>query len=378
MRGALRILAGRPSPSSPVSRRRAAAKTGIPTEGRRRHGREALRGSRVPEHRSLPRRPRRRPSRASAGQPLVLLPGRDAAAGSGRRSTAARTGSRCRTRTSRPGSVGAHRGRRIRPERHLRRAWARRRSAATSRTATASTSRPTPARRGGTWASADTRQIARVRVHPTEPDLVYVAALGHVWGPNPERGIYRSKDGGKTWDEGALRQRQDRARRTSSMDPTNPRILYAGFWQVHRKPWALVSGGPEGGIWKTTDGGDTWKKLAGRACPRGSSARSAWPSRRRGPERVWAIVESKDEGRRLSLRRRRREVDARQLARTSSASAPGTTRGSTPTRRTPDTVYVLNVGFYRSNDGGKTFNVDPRAARRQPRPLDRSGRSAAG
>ncbi|MDQ5872454.1 MAG: glycosyl hydrolase, partial [Acidobacteriota bacterium] len=114
---------------------------------------------------------------------------------------------------------------------------------------------------GKTWKNVGlekTYQIARVRVHPKNPDLVYVAALGHVWGRNAERGIFRSKDGGATWEK-VLFVSDKTGASDLVMDPTNPRILYAGFWQVHRKPWALVSGGPEGGVWKTTDGGDTWK-----------------------------------------------------------------------------------------------------------------------
>ena len=112
---------------------------------------------------------------------------------------------------------------------------------------------------GKTWQRVgltDTRQISRIRVHPKNPDVVYVAAQGHVWGPNADRGIFRSRDGGKTWQK--VFYRSDLAGASDLvMDPTNANILYAGFWEVYRKPWTLESGGPGSGIFKSPDGGDT-------------------------------------------------------------------------------------------------------------------------
>src|SRR6516162_742938 len=116
---------------------------------------------------------------------------------------------------------------------------------------------------GASWKNVglrDARQISRVRIHPQDPNVVYVAAQGHSWGPNDERGIYRSVDGGATWKR-VLYVDDKTGASDLSMDPRNPRILYAAFWQVVRRPWELVSGGPGGGFWKTTDGGDTWTKL---------------------------------------------------------------------------------------------------------------------
>src|SRR5713226_5810820 len=108
---------------------------------------------------------------------------------------------------------------------------------------------------GKTWMHmglADTRQIAKVRIHPQNPDLVYVAALGHAHGPNAERGVYRSKDGGKTWEQVLFRI--DKAGAIDlSMDPNNPRILYVSFWEAERKPYTLISGGEGSGIFKSTD-----------------------------------------------------------------------------------------------------------------------------
>ncbi|HEU5250019.1 MAG TPA: glycosyl hydrolase, partial [Thermoanaerobaculia bacterium] len=209
---------------------------------------------------------------------------------------------------------------------------------------------------GKTWKNVGLEkiyQIPRVRVHPRNPDLVYVAALGHVWGPNPERGIYRSKDGGKTWEK-VLFVSDKTGASDLVMDPTNPAILYAGFWQVHRKPWALVSGGPEGGIWKTTDGGDTWKKLT-EGLPDGIVGKVGIAVSAARPDRIWALVESKDKGGVYrsddggeKWTRVNSENKLRQRAWYYSRIYADT--------KSPETVYALNTGFYRSTDGGKTFN----------------------
>ncbi len=188
---------------------------------------------------------------------------------------------------------------------------------------------------GKTWKNVGLRstyQISRVRVHPKDPDLVYVAALGHVWGSNPDRGIFRSRDGGKTWEK-VLFVSEKTGASDLCMDPNNPRILYAGFWQVYRKPWTLESGGPEGGLWRTTDGGDTWKKLAG-GLPEGTVGNIGVAVSPARPERVWAIVESRDKGGASTARTTAARSGRGRTPRTSFASAPGITRRSTPIRRT--------------------------------------------
>jgi photosystem II stability/assembly factor-like uncharacterized protein len=116
---------------------------------------------------------------------------------------------------------------------------------------------------GRTWVNVglrDTRHIAKIRVHPHDPDLVYVAALGHAFGPNEERGVFRSRDGGRTWERVLYRDAETGAI-DLVMDPHNPRILYAALWQARRWPWKLVSGGPGSGIFRSTDGGETWEEL---------------------------------------------------------------------------------------------------------------------
>ena len=100
---------------------------------------------------------------------------------------------------------------------------------------------------GATWTNVglqDTQQISRIRIHPKNPDIVYVAAQGHVWGPNADRGVYRTVDGGKTWKK-VLFVDDKTGASDLVMDPTNPRILYAAFWQVYRQPWSLENGGPD-------------------------------------------------------------------------------------------------------------------------------------
>jgi len=213
---------------------------------------------------------------------------------------------------------------------------------------------------GRTWVNVglrDTRHIARIRIHPQNPDLVYVAALGHVFGPNAERGIFRSKDGGKTWEK-VLYVDEKTGAIDLAMDPTNPRILYAAFWQVLRQPWALISGGPGSGLYKTTDGGDTWTPLT-NGLPQGIKGRIGVAVSPARPDRVWAIVEaedggvfrSDDGGRSWRLVNRERKLRQRAWYYSHIYADP----------KDPDTVYVLNVQFFKSIDGGRTFDITIRA-----------------
>src|SRR5215212_1720322 len=114
---------------------------------------------------------------------------------------------------------------------------------------------------GKTWKKLagldDTRHVARIRVHPRNPDLVYVAAIGHAFGPNEQRGVFRSKDGGRTWEK-VLYKSPLAGAIDLTFDPTNANVIYAALWQYIRKPWTFESGGPASGLFKSTDGGDTW------------------------------------------------------------------------------------------------------------------------
>ncbi|HEV8266152.1 MAG TPA: glycosyl hydrolase [Gemmatimonadales bacterium] len=209
---------------------------------------------------------------------------------------------------------------------------------------------------GKTWTPAglrDAGQIGAIRVHPGNPDLVYVAALGHVFGPNAERGVFRSKDGGRTWEE--ILFRSDSAGAIDlAMDPANPRILYAAFWQARRGPSFMSSGGPGSGLFKSTDGGDTWKEITrNQGLPKGVIGKIGVAVSHANHERVWAIVEAEEGGVFRSddggetWRRLNEERNLRQRAwyYTHIHADP----------KDPETVYVMNTGFYRSVDGGRTF-----------------------
>ncbi len=212
---------------------------------------------------------------------------------------------------------------------------------------------------GHTWAHVgleQTSQISRVRVDPRNPDVVYVAAIGHLFGPNPERGIFRSKDGGRSWERILFVDERTGAS-DLAMDPTNPRVLYAGMWQVDRKPWTLESGGPGSGLWKSIDGGDTWKCLSkdrpGNGLPKGVLGKINVSVSGARPERVFAMVEaeegglyrSDDAGR--SWTRVNEENDIRQRAWYFNRCYADP--------RDADKVYVLNVRMFGSKDGGRTF-----------------------
>jgi len=116
---------------------------------------------------------------------------------------------------------------------------------------------------GRTWTNMglrDTRHIGKIVIHPENPDLVYVAALGHAFGPNEERGVFRSKDGGRTWEK-VLYKSPRAGSHDITMDRNNPRILYAAIWQAQRYPYKLENGGEECGLWRSFDGGDTWEEI---------------------------------------------------------------------------------------------------------------------
>jgi photosystem II stability/assembly factor-like uncharacterized protein len=210
---------------------------------------------------------------------------------------------------------------------------------------------------GKTWKRVgleDTRQIGRVRVHPRNPDIVYVAALGHLFGPNEQRGVFRSKDGGKTWEK--ILYRSSKAGAIDlTFDPTNANILYAGFWEVSRSPWGFESGGQGGGLFKSTDGGDTWTEITrNQGLPRGLVGKVGITVSPVNPERVWAIVEAEDGGVFRSDNGGRTWTKTNEQ-RNLRQRAWYYTRIYADTQNA-DTVYVLNTGFYKSNDGGRTFN----------------------
>jgi photosystem II stability/assembly factor-like uncharacterized protein len=151
---------------------------------------------------------------------------------------------------------------------------------------------------GKTWSRiglADSQQIGRVLVHPQNPDLVYVAALGHPYGPNAERGVFRSKDGGASWQK-VLGKDDNTGAIDLAFEPGHPQVIYAALWQTRRTPWNIYppANGPGSGLYKSTDGGDTWKPITGNGLPAkpGRIGLAVAPSR---PQRVYAMIDA-DQG----------------------------------------------------------------------------------
>jgi photosystem II stability/assembly factor-like uncharacterized protein len=139
----------------------------------------------------------------------------------------------------------------------------------------------------------NTGRISRIIVHPTNPDLVYVAALGHAYGPQQERGIYRTSDGGKNWER-VLFVSDSAGASDLVMDPNNPRILFAGFWQIEIHTWGRTSGGPGSGIWMSRDGGTTWKRLTGNGLPTKPVGKVGLAMSKANSNRVYALIETGD------------------------------------------------------------------------------------
>ena len=210
---------------------------------------------------------------------------------------------------------------------------------------------------GKTWESlglTETRQISRVIVDPHNPDVVYVGALGHVWAPNAERGVYKTTDGGKTWRK-VLFRNDSTGVSDMAMDPNDPNTLYAAMWQAGRKPWLLVSGGAGSGIFKTTDGGEHWTELTHNpGLPKGIIGDIGITVSPADPQRVYAIVESDsggvlrsdDGGATWTRTNQERKLRQRAWYYSRIFADP----------KDSNTVYVVNVSFFRSTDGGKTFN----------------------
>lgn len=200
----------------------------------------------------------------------------------------------------------------------------------------------------------ETRHIGRILVHPKDPNLVYVAALGDAFGPNPERGVYRSKDGGETWEH-VLDRGPDAGAVDMAMDPNNPRILFAGCWQARRNFWNLSSGGPGSGLFRSTDGGDSWEQVAGGGFPDGMLGKVGVTVSAAKAGRVWALVEaegdktglyrSEDYGRHWTQVSRHRDLMHRPWYYTHVFACTGD----------PDTVYVTNLQMWKSTDGGVSF-----------------------
>lgn len=208
---------------------------------------------------------------------------------------------------------------------------------------------------GKTWSHIGLEksgQIAQIEIHPTNPDIAWVAVQGQIWAPNDERGVFRTTDGGKTWQH-VLKVSGNTGATDLSLDPTNPRILYAAMWNHGRKPWFIHSGGTDGGIYKSIDGGDSWEKLEG-GLPEmvGKIAVDVSAS---NPQRVYALIEaepkkgglwrSDDAGETWSLINSHRVLHTRAWYYIHLTADPVD----------ENTVYVMNVPMMKSVDGGKSW-----------------------
>jgi photosystem II stability/assembly factor-like uncharacterized protein len=211
---------------------------------------------------------------------------------------------------------------------------------------------------GVTWRHIgldESRHIGEIRVHPDDPDLVYVAALGHSSKDNPERGLYRSTDGGENWD--LVLHVSERAGAVDvSLDPNNPRIVFATIWQARRTFWSIDSGGPDCGLWRSRDGGDTWENISTRpGMPDGILGKigvSVSPAR---SGRVFAIVEA--EGRKRGLYRSDDigETWEKVCSKPDLVWRPWYYQHVIAHPTNADEVFVMNMKAWRSIDGGKTF-----------------------
>ncbi len=213
--------------------------------------------------------------------------------------------------------------------------------------------------KGKTWEHSGLReggQIGKIRAHPGNPDLVYAAVLGNIFGPNQERGVFRSKDGGENWEK-ILFLNDETGAIDINIDPNNPRILYAGFWRAERKPWTLIDGAEEGGVYRSFDGGDTWEQVLG-GLPENellgkvdiavspADSNRIWVLQQTAREETGGLYRSDDGGESWERVNGEHKLRQRQFYYTHLHADPVDM----------DTVYVLNTGFYKSTDAGKTFD----------------------
>jgi photosystem II stability/assembly factor-like uncharacterized protein len=230
---------------------------------------------------------------------------------------------------------------------------------------------------GKTWNHVWTQegQIGQLIVHPIDPDIAFAAVLGHAFGPNPERGVYRTTDGGRSWKQ-VLKKDADTGASAVTFDPSNPNILFAGLWQARRYPWDLVSGGPGSGLYVSRDGGDSWKQLTGNGLPDGPWGKIGVAVAPSDGRRVYALIEaengglyrSDDGGENWTLASGSHELRQRAWYYSTLTVSPAN----------PDEVWCPQVPLLKSIDGGKTFEhmagavhgdhhdlwIDPKDARR--------------
>src|SRR5437763_4896248 len=202
----------------------------------------------------------------------------------------------------------------------------------------------------------DSRQIGALIVHPNNPDIVLVAALGHAFGPNAERGIFRTSDGGKTWTK-VLSKDENTGAIDVMFDPHNPNVVFASLWQARRQPWFFSSGGPGSGPYKSEDNGVTWKQLTGNGLPDGILGIIGISVSGADSNRVFAIIEAKEGGIFRSDDGGEKWTKVNDDGRFRQRAWYFSKIYADP--KSVDTVYVLNTGAFKSVDGAKTFNLLP-------------------
>ncbi|MEM9325387.1 MAG: sialidase [Bacteroidota bacterium] len=232
----------------------------------------------------------------------------------------------------------------------------------------------------GVWRSTDgganwthlglekTGRISRIVVHPTNPEVAYVAALGHGYTPQKERGIYKTTDGGATWTQ-VLHVDQNTGDSDLVMDPFNPRILFAGMWSLEMRPWTRKSGGPGGGIYKSLDAGATWTKLDGTGLPEGEVGKIALAMTAAQQGRLYALIETGDgiplDGEPTNTGELWRSEDRGGAFALVNSDRDLTGRGAYYTRCTaspdnPNEIYFFSAAYATSIDGGKTATLAAR------------------
>jgi photosystem II stability/assembly factor-like uncharacterized protein len=212
---------------------------------------------------------------------------------------------------------------------------------------------------GKTWTEAglqDSRHVPRIAIHPTDYNTVYAAVLGNIYKPTQDRGVYKSTDGGKTWRK-TLFANENAGAVDLLLDPNNPRILYASTWNVRRTPYSLSSGGDGSALWKSTDSGETWKEISkNKGFPTDTLGIIGVTVSPANSDRVWAIVENKDKGgvyrsddggESWTLINSERKLRQRAWYYTRIYADP----------TDEDVMYVLNVRYHKSTDGGKTYET---------------------